>query len=98
MGTYELNEVRDLADEVAHPNNANTPRDLRQIAQMVRHYSEGQPWEDFGHTQRELLARQLEEHATDIEIQQRPPGHKKGGYITRKPSIEQMRFALMKGK
>ena len=98
LGTYELNEVRDLADEVAHPNNANTPRDLRQIAQMVRHYSEGQPWEDFGHTQRELLARQLEEHATDIEIQQRPPGHKKGGYITRKPSIEQMRFALMKGK
>ena len=98
LGTYELDEVRELADEAAHPNNANTPRDLRQIAQMVRQYSDGQVWEDFGHTQRELLARQLEQHATDIEIQQRPPGHKKGGYITRKPSIEEMRFALMKGK
>ena len=73
LRTNELDEVRELADEAAHPNNANTPRDLRQVAQMVRQYSAGQPWEDFNHAQRELLARQLEQHATDIEIQQRTP-------------------------
>ena len=66
---HELDEVR----EAAHPNNANTPRDLRQVAQMVRQYSAGQPWEDFNHAQRELLARALEQHATDIERQQRTP-------------------------
>jgi hypothetical protein len=98
LSTRMQDEVRELADEAAHPNNANTPRDLRQLVQMVRQYSAGQPWEDFNHVQRELLARALEQHATDIEIQQRPPGHKKGGYITRKPSIDEMRFALMKGK
>jgi hypothetical protein len=98
LRTNELNEVRELADEAAHPNNANTPTDLRALAQTVRQYSAGQPWEDFNHAQRELLALQLEQHATDIEAQQRPPGHKKGGYITRKPSIDEMRFALMKGK
>ena len=97
LRTHEFNEVTELADEAAHPNNANTPRDLRQLVQMVRQYSAGQPWEDFNHAQRELLARQLEQHATDIDRRQRPPGHKKGGYITSKPSIDEMRFALMKG-
>ena len=99
LGTYELDEVRELADEAAHPNNANTPRDLRQVAQMVRQYSDGQVWEDFGHTQRELLARQLEEHASRIEEQQEPPaGHKDGGHVKFAKTVEQMRFALMKGK
>ena len=98
LRTRELDEVRELAAEAAHPNNANNPRDLRQVAQMVRQYSQGQIWEGFSPVQRELLARALEQHATDIEMQQRPPGHKKGGYITRKPSIDEMRFALMKGK
>jgi hypothetical protein len=98
LRTDELNEVRELADEAAHPNNVNTPTDFRALAQSVRQHSQGQVWSDFNHVQRELLARQLEEHATDIDRRQRPPGHKKGGYITSKPSIDEMRFALMKGK
>ena len=97
LRTHEFNEVTELANEAAHPNNANTPTDLRALAQSVRQHSQGQPWDDFNHAQRELLARQLEEHATDIDRRQRPPGHKKGGYITSKPSIDEMRFALMKG-
>jgi hypothetical protein len=98
LSTLQQNEARELAAEAAHPNNANTPTDLRAIAQTARQYNQGHVWGDFNYAQRELLARALEQHATDFEMQQRPPGHKKGGYITRKPSIDEMRFALMKGK
>jgi hypothetical protein len=98
LSTRMQDEARELAARVAPPNNAHTPTDLRAIAQTARQYSAGQPWRVFNPAQRELLARALEQHATDIEMQQRPPGHKKGGYITRKPSIDEMRFALMKGK
>jgi len=99
LTTQQQNEVRELVDEAAHPDNANTPTSLRQVAQMVRSYAQGQIWEDFSSAQRELLARQLEQHAARIEDQQQPPeGHKDGGHIKFAKTVDQMRFALMKGK
>ena len=99
LSTLEQMDARELAAEAAHPNNANTPRDLRQIAQMARQYSQGQVWEEFNHAQREVFARALERHASRIEQQQEPPaGHKDGGHVKFAKTVEQMRFALMKGK
>jgi len=72
LSTREINEAREFAARVAHPNNANTPTDLRAIAQTARQYSAGQPWRVFNPAQRELLARALEQHATDIELRQQP--------------------------
>jgi hypothetical protein len=72
LSPREINGATQIAYEAVQPNNANTPTDLRAIAQTVRQYSAGQPWEDFGHGQREYLARLLERHATNIELRQQP--------------------------
>jgi hypothetical protein len=72
MGVRLQDEVTELADEYAGPNNGNTPTDLRQLANFARIYRAGYDWADFTSGQREYLARLLEQHATDIERRQQP--------------------------
>jgi hypothetical protein len=72
MGTRLQDEVTELANEYAGPNNGNTPTDLRQLANNARIYRDGYDWQGFTSGQREYLARLLEQHATDIERRQQP--------------------------
>jgi len=97
LTAQQQNEVRELADMAS--TNLVSPGRMRQVAQMARSYTQWQIWEDFNSAQRELLARQLEQHATRIEVQQQqPPAFKAGGHVQFAKTLDQMRFALMKGK
>ena len=69
------------------------PDELQNLIGIIRAYSMS-AWESFSDSQRELLARYLEDYLRQNSGNP-PQGFKEGGKVHKFPSVDQMKYELM---